>query len=61
MKDKFLVHFDLDNDVFQGESRREAIAQALESTARKIREGATEGRVTDWNGNSVGFFSEVKG
>lgn len=61
MKTKFLLHFDLDNDAFQGESRKEAIAQALESTAQKIRGGATEGRVADWNGNSVGFFAEVKG
>lgn len=61
MARKLLLHFDLENSPFDGPDRREAIAQALEGTAKKIREGATEGRVADWNGNSIGFFAEVSG
>jgi hypothetical protein len=58
---RFAIHFDLRNDVFQGDRRQEEIARTLEATAHKIRCGETEGRVNDSNGNSIGFFSEVQG
>jgi hypothetical protein len=61
MNSKFLLHFDLDNDLFRSEKRRDAIADALERTAKQIRDGAENGRVFDWNNQGIGFFAEVKG
>ena len=56
---KLRIELDMDNDAFRNRMATET-ARILSEIARKIKNGATEGKAMDLNGNGAGQWEIVK-
>jgi hypothetical protein len=57
----FSLTFETDNDAFTGGNRKHELARILRDLAKRIvTEGASEGRIRDINGNTIGTFTIQK-
>jgi hypothetical protein len=55
LESMFALYIELGNDAM---CSPDDIAEALEKVAKKVRGGATDGRIVDVNGNVVGEFEQ---
>lgn len=53
---EFTLTFDCDNDAFADDPSDE-IARILDNVARRVNDGARDGKIMDVNGNTVGNFT----
>ena len=57
MKEHFILNITLGNSAM---TNREEIADALHTTAAKVRGGQREGTIMDLNGNTVGNYQFIE-